>query len=101
MRVVPNLGLPVSKAANTTISAYVTVYPVADALPPALTFDFVRDGKVMGRSTADLPPPDETGRIKYVASFPTGTFEPGEYELRAVANPRTEQRQRPAAGPLR
>ena len=32
MRVAPNLELPVSKAANTQISAYVTIYP---GLPPA------------------------------------------------------------------
>jgi hypothetical protein len=85
MRVAPNLALPVSKAANTQISAYVTVYPRTAAGVPALTFEFIRDGKVIGRSAAQLPEPDEAGRIKYVASFPTETFAPGEYGLRAVA----------------
>ena len=86
MRLVPSLGLPISKAANATISAYVTIYPVAGAGAPALTFDFIRDGAVIGRSTAQLPEPDEAGRVKYVASFPTEMFEPGEYGLRAVAS---------------
>ena len=85
MRVAPNLELPVSKAANTQISAYVTVYPGTAAGVPALTFEFIRDGKVIGRSGAQLPEPDEAGRIKYVASFPTEIFAPGEYGLRAVA----------------
>ena len=85
IRVAPNLELPVSKAANTQISAYVTIYPGAAAGAPALTFEFIRDGKVIGRSAAQLPEPDETGRIKYVASFPTESFAPGEYSLRAVA----------------
>lgn len=85
MRVVPNLELPVSKAANTQISAYVTIYPAAAAGAPALTFEFTRDGQVIGRSAAPLPAPDEAGRIKYVASFPTEIFAPGEYGLRAVA----------------
>lgn len=85
MRVAPNLELPVSKAANTQISAYVTVYPGTAAGIPALTFEFIRDGKVVGRSGAQLPEPDEAGRIKYVASFPTEIFAPGEYGLRAVA----------------
>ena len=85
MRVAPNLELPVSKAANTQISAYVTIYPGAAAGAPALTFEFIRDGKVIGRSAAELPEPDEAGRIKYVASFPTEIFAPGEYGLRAVA----------------
>jgi VWFA-related protein len=86
MRVAPNLELPVSKAANTQISAYVTVYPAAAAGAPALTFEFIRDGKVIGRSAAQLPEPDEAGRIKYVASFPTEIFTPGEYGLRAIAS---------------
>ena len=85
MRVTPNLELPVSKAANTQISAYVTIYPGAGGGPPALTFEFIRDGKVIGRSGAQLPEPDEAGRIKYVASFPTEIFAPGEYGLRAIA----------------
>ena len=85
MRVAPNLELPVSKAANTQISVYVTVYPGAAAGAPALTFEFILDGKVIGRSAAQLPEPDEAGRIKYVASFPTEIFKPGEYGLRAVA----------------
>jgi len=85
MRVAPNLELPVSKAANTQISAYVTVYPGPAGGVPSLTFEFIRDGKVIGRSTAELPAPDEAGRIKYVASFPTEIFAPGEYGLRAVA----------------
>jgi hypothetical protein len=85
LRVAPNLELPVSKAANTQISAYVTIYPGLAAAAPALTFEFIRDGKVIGRSAAELPKPDDAGRIKYVASFPTATFAPGEYGLRAVA----------------
>jgi hypothetical protein len=85
MRVVPNFGQPISKAANSQISAYLTIYPEAGAGEPALSFEFVRDGVVMGRSAVDLPKPDETGRIKYVASFPTGIFAPGRYELRAAA----------------
>lgn len=85
LRVAPNLDLPVSKAANTTISAYVTIYPGTAAGAAALTFEFIHDGQVIGRSAAQLPAPDETGRIKYVASFPTAIFVPGEYGMRAVA----------------
>jgi VWFA-related protein len=85
MRVTPNLDLPVSKAANAQVSAYVTIYPAAGTGVPSLTFEFVRDGRVIGRSSTQLPDPDEAGRIKYVASFPTESFAPGEYALRAVA----------------
>ena len=85
MRVVPSIDLPISKGANAQISAYVTIYPDESARVPSVTFEFTRDGEVIGRSTAELPSPDDTGRIKYVASFPTDTFAPGNYELRAVA----------------
>lgn len=89
MRIVPNLSMAISKAANTQISAFMTIYPRAGGAKPeekpALTVEFVRDGAVVGRSGAVLPDPDESGRIKYVASFPTAPFAPGTYELRAVA----------------
>ncbi|HEU4936072.1 MAG TPA: VWA domain-containing protein [Vicinamibacterales bacterium] len=86
LRVTPDLDLRISKAANAQISAYVTVYPGArSGGVPALTFEFTRDGKVIGRSGVTLPEPDEGGRIKYVASFPTEIFAAGEYGLRATA----------------
>lgn len=85
MRLVPNLGLPISKGTNNQISSYVTVYPDKTLGAPGLSFEFIRDGVVIGRSAAEPPAADESGRIKYVASFPTQSFAPGAYELRAVA----------------
>lgn len=85
MRIVPNLDLPVSKSANSQISAYVTIYPDGQTSKPELTFEFTRNGIAVGRSAAELPEPDEAGRIKFIASFPTGGFAPGTYGLRAVA----------------
>ncbi|HUR00334.1 MAG TPA: VWA domain-containing protein [Gemmatimonadaceae bacterium] len=85
LRITPALELQISKAANTQVSAYVTIYPGDAAGVPGLTFEFMRDGKVIGRSAATLPAPDAVGRIKYVASFPTEVFAPGEYGLRAIA----------------
>ena len=86
MRIAPNLNLPISRAANEQISAYVSVRADAGALTPTLTFEFVRNGKPVGRSAAQLPEPDSAGRIKFVSSFPTGIFEPGNYVLRATAS---------------
>lgn len=85
MRLVPNLDLPISKRTNSQISSYVTVYPDRAQGVPGLSFEFIRDGVVIGRSAAEPPAADESGRIKYVASFPTQSFAPGAYELRAVA----------------
>ena len=79
------VGDNVSIGDNARLWPGVTIYPGAAAGTPALTFEFIRDGTVIGRSAAQLPEPDEAGRIKYVASFPTEIFAPGEYGLRAVA----------------
>ena len=84
LRIIPSLDMPISRAANPQVSAYVVVYP-DKGTAPALAFEFLRDGKVIGKSVAELPPPDKDGRIKYVASFPTSIFEPGTYGVRAVA----------------
>ena len=85
VRVTPNLGLAISKATNPQVSAYLTIYPDGTHGAPQLAFEFMRSGSVIGRSVAELPPPDETGRIKFVASFPTSMFTPAAYTLRAVA----------------
>jgi len=39
---------------------------------------------VVGRSTTELPPPDEKGRIPYIATIPSESFAPGRVELRAT-----------------
>lgn len=86
MRIQPSLGTPISKAANSQISAYVVVYPDAAMQgPPELVFEFVQGTTVIGRSAPELPAPDDRGRIVYVATFPTEAFAAGSYELRAIA----------------
>jgi VWFA-related protein len=84
LRIVPSLDMPISRAANPQLSAYVVVYPDHGRVP-TLTFEFLRGDAVIGRSAAELPAPDRDGRIKYVASFPTTIFDPAAYRLRAVA----------------
>jgi len=84
LRIVPSLDVPISRQANPQLSAYVVVYPDRGRVP-SLAFEFMRDGRPIGRSAAELPAADEDGRIKYVASFPTTIFQPGTYTLRAVA----------------
>ena len=86
MRIAPSLSTPISKAANRQISAFVVLYPdkaITDA--PSLTIEFVHGSTVVGRSSPALDAPDGQGRITCVATFPTDGFEPGTYELRAIA----------------
>jgi VWFA-related protein len=86
MRIVPSLATPISKAANSQISAYVVLYPdgtIAD--PASLTIEFAQGSTVIGRATPALDAPDAQGRVTCVATFPAEGFAPGTYELRAIA----------------
>jgi VWFA-related protein len=86
MRIAPSLATPISKAANSQISAFVVLYPdkaIADA--SNLTIEFAQGSTIVGRSSPALDKPDEHGRITCVATFPADGFAPGTYELRAIA----------------
>jgi VWFA-related protein len=81
-RLVPHLGGPVSQAATSNLSFFARLYPRDGGAPPALTLDFVRDGKIVGRAQPAVPAPDASGRIAYVGGVPSGGFPPGAYEVR-------------------
>jgi hypothetical protein len=86
MRIVPSLATPISKAANSRISAFVVLYPdrtIDDA--PSLTIEFAQGSTIVGRATPALDAPGADGRITCVATFPAEGFAPGTYELRAIA----------------
>ncbi len=86
MRIAPSLATPISKAANSQISAFVVLYPdKAMTEAPNLTIEFAQGSTVIGRSTPTLAAPDADGRITCVATFPADGFVPGTYELRAIA----------------
>jgi hypothetical protein len=58
------------------------LYPRPGGAAPALTLDFVRDGRIVGRAQPAVPAPDASGRIAYVGGVPSGGFPPGAYEVR-------------------
>jgi hypothetical protein len=81
-RIVPFVGEPTFQPGET-VSLFLIVYPAGTGTA-GLTLEFSRDGAVVGRSSVELPPPDSTGRIAYVASVPTQSLQPGRYEVAAV-----------------
>jgi VWFA-related protein len=86
MRIAPSMATPISKAANSQISAFVVLYPdKAMAEAPNLTIEFAQGSTIVGRATPALDAPDADGRIACVATFPAEGFAPGTYELRAIA----------------
>jgi hypothetical protein len=81
-RIVPFVGEPTFQAGET-VSLFLVAYP-AHAGTASLTLEFSRDGAVVGLSSVELPSPDSTGRIPYVASVPTQSLASGRYEVSAV-----------------
>ena len=83
MRVTPTSSARLEGGQYADLPRTFTIYPGPAAGAPALTFEFILDGKVIGRSAASSP--SRTKRAELIASFPTEIFAPGEYGLRAVA----------------
>jgi VWFA-related protein len=94
VRVIPNLDLPISLAANQKLSLFFIAYPQA-AEKPRVSLEFWREGKALGKAEPELPAPEADGRIRYVGTFPIERFTPGSYEVRVAlsgASGRWEER---------
>lgn len=53
--------------------------------PPQLALEILKDGKVVDQVPLRLGAPGGTGRIPFFAALPVEGFEPGRYEVIAVA----------------
>lgn len=84
IRIVPHVGEP-TVTRGESVSLFLTAFTGREAQPPPeLLLEFLEDGAVVGRSRPVLPPPDERGRIPYIATIPSDGFMPGRVELRAT-----------------
>jgi VWFA-related protein len=94
VRVIPNLGLPISLAANQKLSLFFIAYP-QPAEKPRVSLEFWRDGRALGKAEPELPTAEADGKIRYVGTFPIERFTPGSYEVRVAlsgASGRSEER---------
>ena len=83
-RIVPELGEPTLQAGEG-LPLFLVAYPAAGAIEKLeLTLALLREGTVVGRSTPDLPAPDDKGEIAYIATIPSTGLGPGRYEVRAI-----------------
>lgn len=84
-KVTPSLEDTVKGGKGSIVSVYFHVYKqMGVATEPALTLEFLQDGKMIGKGDLQLPAADASGRIPYVASMPVESLQPGQYEMRAV-----------------
>ena len=82
--VYPDLGNAISKKAGQ-LAFFITVWPPKGSTAN-LTFVVLHNGHSIGKSSAQLPAPDDQGRIKYASSFSLNDFQPGTYELQVIVS---------------
>jgi VWFA-related protein len=83
-RIVPFVSEP-HVMPEETLSLYLVAFPrEKGGDKPQLALEFMREGRVVGKSNIELPEADERGRIPYIANVPCKSFTPGRYEVTAL-----------------
>jgi VWFA-related protein len=84
--IIPNFGEPIQLGASAGVPLYFVVYPTTQVPEkPQVELEISRGGMVIARAPVQLPEPDSTGAIRYVGTLPVAKFEPGRYQIRALA----------------
>jgi hypothetical protein len=87
--VYPNLGEPLRKSVTKQLAFFFTVWPAQGSTEKLkLAVDVIQNGRSLGQIPAEIPSPDEKGRVKYASALPLDNFQPGSYELRVTVNDR-------------
>jgi VWFA-related protein len=81
-RLVPWLQEPHVRPGEA-LSLFLVAYPRGAGRADVL-LEFLRDGRIVGQSLAELPPPAAHGRSPFVATVPMQGLEPGRYEVRVL-----------------
>jgi hypothetical protein len=81
-KVVPSAGNEIPGGPGSKALLYFIVSPPADGgAKPQLTLTALSDGRLVTRTTLELPAPDEGGIIPYLAAVPVENLQAGEYEV--------------------
>lgn len=84
--VYPNLGEPLRKSVAKQLAFFLTAWPARGSTEKlTLTIEVLQNGRSLGKiPPADLPAPDDSGRVRYASALPLENFQPGSYELRVT-----------------
>ncbi len=79
----PNLGEPLTNSADLRLTCFLSLEGLS-GLTPDVTMELLRGSARLARGPLSLPPPDASGRIRYLGdlSLGAGAATPGEYTLR-------------------
>ena len=84
-RVIPTLVDAVPGGAGKMLSVFFTIYPdQAAGEAPRLILDLLKNGELIARATPQLPEPDISGAIPYLANTPLDAVTPAQYQFRAT-----------------
>jgi VWFA-related protein len=82
-RIVPFLTEPHLKGSDL-LSLFLVAYARKPEPRPELLVELVHDGRLVTQTLLELPAPDGTGRIPYVAKLPVEGLSSGRYEVRVL-----------------
>ncbi|HEX7330412.1 MAG TPA: VWA domain-containing protein [Pyrinomonadaceae bacterium] len=85
--VYPNLGEQIDPKTAKQLAYFFTAWPAKGATKPMqVTLEILQNNRPVGKTSGELPPPDERGQIKYASAFPLDKFQPGKFELKVTVS---------------
>jgi VWFA-related protein len=79
--VYPNLGTPLRKSNDNTLTFYVVIKPAPGAAPQGRV-EILRDGQPVSEAPVGLAPADASGAIRHIGRVQVEALPPGQYTLR-------------------
>jgi len=84
--VTPNLGEPISRTIKEAPFFFTVYTPPGTIALPKLSIELRQHDRTLAEMPGDLPKPDLSGRIQYLAGLPLEKLPAGTYELRITVN---------------
>lgn len=83
--VYPSLGEAIAKSQAKQLAFFFTAWAARGSTAPLkLTLEILQGNHSLTKTSAQLPPADDAGQIKYASSFPLDKFQSGAYELKVT-----------------
>ncbi|HEV8430166.1 MAG TPA: VWA domain-containing protein [Pyrinomonadaceae bacterium] len=81
--VYPNLGERIDRNTSKQLAYFFTAWPAKGSTKPLqMTLEILQNKQLVGKTSGELPAPDEPGQIKYAGSFAIDKLQPGVFELK-------------------
>ena len=91
----PNLGEPLKKSADKTLTFFMRIDPAPGSAPTA-ALEILQKGQSLAQLPMDLSKADASGRISHAGQLPLASFPPGEYVLRVTVSQGAQKQVRDA-----